>query len=185
MIVRIGDHRLRRLHRYQDRRIFGKFAEHHVVAPVAQAARQCHILFENYEKAVGAVEFLQQGFDGRSMAIEEHFAGHGRQHVLQANYKLLFEVGQYHHREYQEDQKLTDERRNDDEHGHERMVPAIVGALARVGNCFRRPLDALQKGARTGFQMLHAEHVDRAQSKHGRWQQDQQRQEVSGRTLEF
>ena len=109
MIVRIGDHRLRLLHRYQDRRIFGKFAEHHVVAPVAQAARQCHILFENYEKAVGAVEFLQQGFDGRSMAIEEHFAGHGRQHVLQANFKLLFEVGQYHHREYQEDQKLTDE----------------------------------------------------------------------------
>ncbi len=115
------------------------------------------------------------------MSVEQHLAFHGRQDLLQANLELVLEVGQHQHREDQEDQALTDEGRDDHEHRHHRMVPAVVRAVAGVGHGLGGPLQALHEGARAALQMVHAQHVEGTQDDHAQGQQGQQRQQPAGR----
>ena len=179
VVVAVGHHRARFLHPLQHLGFLAHVAVHHGVATVAQAAGEVHVFFEDHEGAVGALELRQQRLDRRAVAVEQHLALHGRQHVLQADLELVLEERQHQERKDQEHQELPDERRDDHVRRHHRMVPAVVGAVTGVGHGFRRPLQALQERARLPLQVVHAQHVERAQQQHGHRQQGQQGQEAS------
>ena len=171
VIAGIGDHRAGLFYALQNRRIFGQFAKNHVVTPITQVARQRHVFFKNDERAVHATEFLQQGLDGRPIVVEKYLAGHRRQHVLQADFESFFKVGQYEYRENQENQKLAHELADNDEQGHGWVIPVTVTTVAGGSERFRGPLKTLQKSTWRTFQMLHSEHVKRAEKEYCRRKQ--------------
>ena len=128
-----------------------------------------------------ALEFHHQRLDGGSVAVEQHLAFHRRQNLRQADLELVLEIRQHQDRKDQKDQALADERRDDHEHRHRGMVPAVVGAITGVRHGFRGPLQALHERARVALEMVHPKHVERAQDEHGQGQQRQQREQPAGR----
>ena len=185
VIAAVGHHGAGVLDVGKDRRVFGQFAENDAVTAIAQVMRQFHVLLVNHERCLGAPELFEQRFDGASVPVKQHLAGHRRQDVWQARLEALFKERQQEHRKNQEDEKLPHELPGDHEQGDDRMLPVAVVAVAGRRQRFRCPLQAFQKSARRAFQMIHAEHVNGCKQDEGSGQQGDQQQEATGGTLKL
>ena len=187
MVAGVADHGTRLYHARQ-RRLGGlPFAEltmHHGIPAVAQLSCLREVFLEDDEGAADTHEFVQQCFDGRAVAVEQHHALHRRQLVRQLGFELLLEVRQHEDREDQKHQELAHELADDDEQRHPRVVPAVVAAVAGGGERFAGPLQALHQRARHAFQVRHAQRVERAHEQHGGGQHGQQHQQAPGGALQ-
>ena len=166
MVVGVGHQGARLLDPAEQGRVLVEPAEHHREAALMQAAGQGRVALQDHEGGLDTLQFLDQGVHPGTIAVEQDAPVHGWQDAGQARLETLLEQGQEIDRKDQQDEEEPGDLGEHHEQGHHRVVPAVVGPIARGGQGLGGPLQALPEAPWVPLQVGHPEHVKDAEDHH-------------------